>query len=210
MTEPGPARKSGCGRIPDQGSTTRSSRWTTSCGQPVGRGRRSGGRRRRAARAAEYRTRPFANGTPRAVDDLDRVVGVERALDAADPGRRAASGCPDTSARRAPSSTTTRPPAPGANAIQSLRLGSRSARGGRPCRPPARRPRRATTPGASAAAITARTPDHAAIFAAASLLAIPPLPRVGARAAGDAPRARRRPRRSPRSATPRRRGADRR
>ena len=34
-----------------------------------------------------------------------------------------------------------------------------------------------TTSGASAAAITARTPDHAAIFAAASLVAMPPLPR---------------------------------
>ena len=34
-----------------------------------------------------------------------------------------------------------------------------------------------TTAGESAAAMTARTPDHAAIFAAASLLAMPPLPR---------------------------------
>ena len=33
------------------------------------------------------------------------------------------------------------------------------------------------TSGASAAAITARTPDQAAIFAAASLVAMPPLPR---------------------------------
>ena len=43
----------------------------------------------------------------------------------------------------------------------------------------------ATTSGAPADAITARTPDHAAIFPAASLLAIPPLPAIGAGAARD-------------------------
>ena len=42
----------------------------------------------------------------------------------------------------------------------------------------------AITFGTDADAITARTPDHAAIFAAASLLAIPPLPAFGSGAAG--------------------------
>ena len=41
----------------------------------------------------------------------------------------------------------------------------------------------ATTFGTAADAITARTPDHAAIFAAASLLAMPAAPPLGARAA---------------------------
>ena len=47
-------------------------------------------------------------------------------------------------------------------------------------RPPRRRARRA----ASASAITARTPDHEAMRAAASFDAMPPLPRDRARAAG--------------------------
>ena len=64
-----------------------------------------------------------------------------------------------------------------ANAIHSFRLDSRSGRGRTtvPTASPASAP--ASTPATSAAAITARTPDHDAIFAAASLLAIPPLPR---------------------------------
>ena len=55
----------------------------------------------------------------------------------------------------------------------------------RRCRRPARRPTAsASTSGRRRSAITARTPDHDAIRAAASFDAMPPLPRVRARAAG--------------------------
>ncbi len=84
-----------------------------------------------------------------------------------------------TRARRAPSSTTIVPDMARAKAIHSLRAGSRRSRGrttvpmpGRPSTAPV------STPGRLAAAITARTPDHDAILAAASFDAIPPLPRT--------------------------------
>ena len=63
---------------------------------------------------------------------------------------------------------------------------------------PARRRRASgSTPARSAAAITARTPDQAAILAAAIFDAMPPLPRADAGAAGHASSSGR-PRRSPR------------
>ena len=170
-------------------------------------------RRPATARSASPTRRDQALGerSPVLADDLDRVVGLELALDAADAGGEQRPAVARRSARRAPSSTTTRPAAPWANAIQSLRLGSRcvARANDRADRLPLDA-RRATTAGRSAAAMTARTPDQAAIFAAASLLAIPPLPAGVPDAARRPPRARRRPRRSPRSATPRCRGADRR
>ena len=60
-------------------------------GQPSGS---SAVRRPATARSAAARVADQALGERRAglVDDLDRVVGVERALDAAHPGRRAATG----------------------------------------------------------------------------------------------------------------------
>ena len=111
-------------------------------------------------------------------DDLDRIVDVERTVDLAHARGQAAIGCRRTRHARAPSSTTIFPAAPRANAIHSLRLGRRSGFG-RTAVPTARPSIASTiTSGTSAPAITARTPDHAAIFAAASLLAIPPLPRA--------------------------------
>ena len=84
-----------------------------------------------------------------------------------------------SSARRAPASTTTTPVAGSAKAIHSLRAASRFERG---CTtvPTPETPRTAScrTPSRSAAAITVRTPDHAAMRAAASFDAIPPLPRA--------------------------------
>ena len=155
-------------------------------GQPVGEVGRSGGpataaqrgrgvsdqalrerharRRRRSRPRRRRRTSPSTSRTP--------AGSSERSSRARAPGGRRR--------RRRPG-----PPRPRANAIQSLRLESRSARGGTTV--PTARPAIAsvTTSGASAAAITARTPDHAAIFAAASLVAMPPLPRSVPRAAGE-------------------------
>ena len=74
-------------------------------------------------------TRPLANTLPVGAGDLDRVVGVE-ACPARRPRRRAAATSPrSTSARRAPSSTTTVPGSPTAKAIHSLRADSRRSWG---------------------------------------------------------------------------------
>ena len=93
----------------------------------------------------------------------------------------------DERARTAPASTVIRPDGGRANAIQSLRADRRRSRG-RTIVP---------TPGDAvdgieqhagrdrAAAITARTPDHDAILAAASFDAIPPLPRADAGSSGE-------------------------
>ena len=95
--------------------------------------------------------------------------------------RRCPAGSSDrfasTSARRAPASTTTVPAEPTAKAIQSLRLARRLSRGWTtvPTASPATAP--AMTPSRRASAMTARTPDQAAILAAVTLEAMPPLPR---------------------------------
>ena len=84
-----------------------------------------------------------------------------------------------TSAWRAPSSTNTDPAICAAKAIHNLRADScRSC--GRNWVPTVRSPATASdsTFSLRAAAITVRTPDHEAIRAAESLLAIPPLPRA--------------------------------
>ena len=160
------------------GSTTRSSRWTTSCGHPSGSSevrrpmtcerscgvdaRRGPSRRPRhpgpaTSIASSARKSPFTPTTP--AGSSDRL--------------------PSTSARRAPSSTSidargrqrrTRSTACGpAGGVRA---------GARPCRRPRRRRRASSsTPGRSAAAMTARTPDHDAMRAAATFDAMPPLPR---------------------------------
>ena len=78
---------------------------------------------------------------------------------------------------RAPSSTTIVPDEPTAKAIHSLRADSRLGLG---CTtvpaPGVPATTSSSTPSREAWAITARTPDHAAILAAASFDAIPPLP----------------------------------
>ena len=111
-------------------------------------------------------------------DHLDGVLGHEVALDADDPGREQRTPVVASGRGRAPASIRTRPDAPSANAIHSLRLGRRSlrARTAVPTGSPAIA--WVMTSGRSAAAMTTRTPDHAAILAACSLLAIPPLPRL--------------------------------
>ena len=124
------ARKSGCAEnLVAQGSTTRSSRWMTSCGEPVGQvarcgarrrpeggrgvpdqalGERHARRRRRSRPRRRRRTRPRRRG-PRPAAASDRPSTTARG------GRRR---------RPRPG-----PAAPRANAIQSLRLGRRSAAG---------------------------------------------------------------------------------
>ena len=120
---------------------------------------------------------PWRTTRPVGVDDLDRVVGVERALDARAPRPRAASG-PATRAH-AGRRRRRRPDPPRRSRTRSRACGSAAARPGAARRCPTCTPASAsaTTVGASAAAITVRIPDQDAIFAAASLLAIPPLPR---------------------------------
>ncbi len=88
MTEPRPAAQERVRpKSVDQGRTTRSSRWTTSCGQPV---LELGGLT--PGDPPEHRRgvpdQPFRERHARTVDDLDRVVGVEGALDAPHPGRQ--------------------------------------------------------------------------------------------------------------------------
>ena len=119
--------------------------------------------------------------------DLDGVAGVEVALHARR-RRPAAATCPArSSARRAPSSTTTVPV--GADGEGDPQLAGRQppvAGLARRCRRPASpATASASTPARSAAAITARTPDHAAILAAASFDAMPAAAPDGAGAAGD-------------------------
>ena len=84
-----------------------------------------------------------------------------------------------TSAARAPSSTTRCPDGALAKAIHNFRAGSRRSFASNvvptaSCAATAS----ATTSGRSARAITARTPDHEAMRAAASFDAMPPLPRA--------------------------------
>ena len=147
-------------------------------GGALGQVARCGVRRRRAAGG---RVAHQALGERRAVlvDDLDRVVGLEVALDPAHP---AGSSDRPSVDERAPGAGVDDDPAgarPGRTRSTACGSSSRSCRGadGGADRL-ARRGRRDDTPGASAAAMTARTPDHAAILAAASLLAMPPLPRA--------------------------------
>ena len=96
---------------------------------------------------------------------------------------------------RAPSSTMTDPATRAAKAIHSLRAGSlRRWASKRGARPASSATASASTPARAALAITVRTPDHDAIRAAASLLAMPPLPRsLPPRAGPIAAAGRRRP-----------------
>ena len=204
-TEASAARKSGCApkfpRIGRQalrsGRTTRSSRWTTSCGSPSG----SSDVWRPATPRSTRRgvpDQPFGERHAGAVDDLDRVVGLERALDPAHagrqqravvrtqrpagavvdhdparrrPGRRRSTACGSTGARRRGSTTvpTARPATASRDDVGRV--------GGRDHRPHAR-PRRDLGRGQLAWPCR-RSPGRC-------------------RCRRRAPRARRRPRRSPR------------
>ena len=144
---------------PVRPATTRSSRWMTSAGVPGGR---SADRRPAAARtaAASIVTRPFANTRPVLADHLDRALGVERALDVADTRREQRPALRD---ERSPRAVVDDDPAGGADRERDPELAARQPLGcGRRPRCPPPRPARASviTPGAPAAAITARTPDH--------------------------------------------------
>ena len=135
--------------------------------------------------------------------DLHRVVDLEAALDLADPRGEQ---------RHAP--LEQRPAGPvvdhdravGADRERDPELAGGQpprASGARRCRRPARRPPTASsTPSRDAWAITARTPDHAAILAAASFDAMPAAAPDGARLRRPSTRASGRPPRSPRSARP--------
>ena len=160
------------------GSTTRSSRWMTSWATSAGRSRvrrpavrrrtRGVGGRHALGRTRRRRVRrPRPRRPRRTARHLDHAGRQQRRapLDQ----RPAGAVVDDDGARRCAL----------AKAIHSLRAGSRRSLG---------RERRADagdagdglgqTPGRSAAAMTARTPDHEAIRAAASFDAMPPLPRA--------------------------------
>ena len=111
---------------------------------------------------------------------LDRVVRREGAADLDHAGRQQRRARPPRAPGGRPRRRPPDPAEPTANAIQSLRAGSRRSRGSTtvptPGTPVDRAPR-ARRRGA-AAAITVRTPDQAAILAAASFEAMPPLPRT--------------------------------
>ena len=124
------------------------------------------------------RDRPFAKTDTTGSGDLDRVVGEEVALHAHDTRRAAATGC----RRRARDVLPRRPrprPRKRARTRSTACAPAGGARAGAPrCpRPPTPATASSSTPGRSAAAMTARTPDHDAMRAAATLEAIPPLPR---------------------------------
>ena len=128
---------------------------------------------------AERARGPWRTPSPSGPAISTASLGVEACPSTVDDAGRAAARRPrSTSARRAPSSTTTRA------RRRRRRRRSRAcgpAGGGRGAARPCRRPASpatasASTPGRSAAAMTARTPDHAAILAAASFEAMPAAP----------------------------------
>ena len=149
----------------------------TSAGAPSGRSaeRRPATARKPGSRVAHQalRERPAV-----LADDLDRGVGVEVALDVPDTGGEQRATLRDQRAPRAvvdddPPAGTDRERDPELAARQALRvrLHDRADRTSRPARPrthPGLVGRRRSPPG---------SPDHDAILAAASLLAMPPLPR---------------------------------
>ena len=178
---PRPATTEGTAELLATGSTTRSSRWTTSWGDIGGRSAVC----RPAPLLDDARTsgatRPLANTRPSVSGDLDGVARRRTPRRTSTTPAGSSDVPRSMSARRAPSSTTT---------CRTRRRRTRSracgpAAAGRAAARRCRRPARpataaASTPGRSAAAITARTPDHAAIRAAASFDAMPPLPRSDA------------------------------
>ena len=149
--------------------------------------------------SASTRARPLANSEPSGPAHLDGVVGRKLPVTSVTPAGSSDRPCVDQRLHGAVVDGTV-PLEATAKAIHSLRAGSRrGARAARRCRrrPPGDRVDEHVRP-RRAAAITARTPDHAAILAAASLDAMPPLPRALPGAAGDGLERRGRPRRSPR------------
>ena len=119
---------------------------------------------------------PRANGTP-SVPTTSTV--------SPSPKRPATSTTPagsrlvwrSTSARRAPSSTVTDPATGEAKAIHSLRAASLRRWASKLVPTASSATAAPSTPGRAALAMTVRTPDHEAMRAASSLLAMPPLPR---------------------------------
>ena len=127
--------------------------------------------------AASTKTMPRANGDAVGADDVDGVALAEAPGDVDDAGRQQAGLALDE-----------RPARP---VVDGDRAGDAGGEGdpqlaGRQlaavgleaaCRPARRRPPRRARRGGAALAITVRTPDHEAMRAASSLLAMPPLPR---------------------------------
>ena len=141
----------------------------------------------RQASTAPTRTRPLANTPPSGPATSTASSASKRPSTPTHAGRAAAT----RRARPAPGGPRRRPRPcpldPTAKAIQSLRAGSRLRLGAaRPCPTPGTpATASASTPSRSAAAMTARTPDQAAILAAATFDAMPPLPRAVPGAAGQ-------------------------
>ncbi len=171
----GPYRRGPEGR--GQGSTTRSSRWTTSWVMPSGRSnvRQTGD----LAQAGGIEpAQPLGEHHAVGSGDLDRLVGLEAALDAGHAGRQQRHAAleqrplrPVVDEHRARASR----PRTRSTACGPAGVGC----GARTIVPTPASPVTASTstPSRSACAMTARTPDQAAILAAASFDAMPPLPR---------------------------------
>ena len=156
------------------GSTTRSSRWMTSWTTPSGRSRvcmpaTCGACRRRRAPCPGRRRLRRCRGRRRRRRRRSGPRRTETPAGSSDVLR-------STRARRAPSSTTMAPPTWAAKAIHSLRAGA-AAVGWK--RVPTGSPATASTSTSDRRRRRSPcgTPDHDAIRAASSLLAMPPLPR---------------------------------
>ena len=129
------------------------------------------------ASPALTRTRPLANGSPSG-PTISTASWASKSPSAPTTPAPSNDVPRSRTARSAPASTRMTPSAPTAKAIQTFRAASRVGRGSTTVPTPARPAMAsATTSARSAAAITVRTPDHDAILAAASLVAMPPLPR---------------------------------
>ena len=162
---------------PRQGSTTRSSRctisgWHASGSSAVRRPAQAPGRRRRRGGRGPWRTPPRP-GRPISTASSASNVPATPTTPAGSSERPR-----PTSAARAPSSTMTVPDGADGEGDPQL-AGRQPALGARTTVPTPGSPATASTstPGRPAAAITRRTPDQAAILAAASFDAMPPLPR---------------------------------
>ena len=149
-------------------------------GVPSGRSVRAAAGHARARPTAPMRTRPLANTSPSGPAISTASSGLERCPSPSS-RRPGAATCP---ARAGPAGRRRRPrpcrSSPTAKRDPELAGRQPPRRGAaRRCRRRARRRRPASsTPRRDAAAITVRTPDQAAILAAASFDAMPPLPRA--------------------------------
>ena len=179
-------RQHALGEVTLAGRTTRSSRWTTSWGTPSGRSAVRWPATVAQPDGAERGTRPLANTLPSRPAISTASSASKRALHLAHAGgeqrhaaleQRLAGAVVDHDRAR-----STRP------RTRSRACGRAGAGpwGAPPCpRPGAPATTASSTPSREACAITARTPDHAAILAAASFDAMPAAPPRRARAAGQ-------------------------